>query len=332
MVYRSPKDRRRASLTPVTSGRRRANDLKGKSQSLCILREIMAALPLHPLSGAATGQYFVSDDGSVKVAALVMNKDIFPKVRSDLEEYKWNDSDFLLATFSKNGTHFMWEAMMMLLKGSADYIQGSKALLMIDTSPVSLGIKPFPSPRVLNTHYRTDVLPAEYRKAKTVVVMRNPKDTCVSFYYHYKSMLNPIENITFAQFVELFLHEKNIFFGRYFDYIEYMWSLKDEPNILLVFYEDLKMNPLNTIQKVNEFMGTNRSPELVKEIAEAVNFEKMKLGKTTLPLSKESMEMLKSMEYTSTPSSSSSSSSEMYQDEDDCSTGYGLQNIALQTG
>ncbi|XP_067946980.1 sulfotransferase 1C2-like [Watersipora subatra] len=263
----------------------------------------MAVSPLHPMSGAATGQYFVSDDGSVKVAALVMNKDSFPKVRSDLEEYKWNDSDFLLATFSKNGTHFMWEAMMMLLKGSADYIQGSKALLMIDASPVSLSIKPFPSPRVLNTHYRTDVLPAEYRKAKTVVVMRNPKDTCVSYYHHYKNIpvtvsdgeLNPFENITFAQFVELFLHEKEIFYGRYFDYIEYMWSLRDEPNILLVFYEDLKMNPLDTIQKVNEFMGTNRSPELVTEIAEAVSFDKMKVGKTTATPSKESMEMLKSI-------------------------------------
>ena len=42
-------------------------------------------------------------------------------------------------------------------------------------------------------------------------------------------------------------------------------------------------------------MGTNRSPELVKEIAEAVNFDKMKVGKTTGPLSKETMEMLGSM-------------------------------------
>ncbi|XP_067947486.1 sulfotransferase 1C2A-like [Watersipora subatra] len=263
----------------------------------------MAGLSPLLMSGAATGQYFVSDDGSVKVAAIVMDKNVFPKARSDLEEYKWNDSDFLLATFPKNGTHFMWETMMMLLKGSADYIRTSKGFLMIDASPISFSSKPFPSPRAVNTHYRTDVLPAEFRKAKTVVVMRNPKDTCVSFYYHYKNIKipllddepNPFENITFAQFMELFLHETDLPYGRYFDYIAHMWSLKDESNILVVFYEDLKTNPLDTIQKVNEFMGTNRSPELVKEIAEAVNFDKMKVGKTTGPLSKETMEMLGSM-------------------------------------
>ncbi|XP_067946984.1 sulfotransferase 1C2-like [Watersipora subatra] len=42
-------------------------------------------------------------------------------------------------------------------------------------------------------------------------------------------------------------------------------------------------------------MGTNRSPELVKEIAEAVSFDKMKVGKTTATPSKESMEMVKSI-------------------------------------
>ena len=51
---------------------------------------------------------------------------------------------------------------------------------------------------------------------------------------------NPFENITFAQFMELFLHETDLPYGRYFDYIAHMWSLKDEPNILVVFYEDLK--------------------------------------------------------------------------------------------
>jgi len=25
----------------------------------------------------------------------------------------------------------------------------------------------------------------------------------------------------------------------YFDYVEYMWSLRDDPNLLIIFYEDL---------------------------------------------------------------------------------------------
>ena len=34
-----------------------------------------------------------------------------------------------------------------------------------------------------------------------------------------------------------------------------------------------------TIQKVNEFMGTDRSPELIQQIAEATSFSKMKEAK-----------------------------------------------------
>ncbi|XP_067947799.1 sulfotransferase 1C2-like isoform X2 [Watersipora subatra] len=260
----------------------------------------MANLPKHPMCGSVTGEYLSNEDGSVQVPAFFMDAEKFQRIQSDLKTYKWNDSDFLLATFPKCGTHFMWETMMMLLKGSADYISASKTLLMVDACPVGMSNKVFPSPRVLNTHYRIDVLPGEFRKGKTVALMRNPKDTCVSYYYHYKNITmsmkdepNPFENLTFAQFMELFLHDKDLPYGSYFDYIEYMWSLRDDPNILVVFYEDLKMNSIDTIQRLNEFMGTNRSPELVKEIADAVNFDKMKVGKTTGPPSKEMIAVMK---------------------------------------
>ena len=29
-------------------------------------------------------------------------------------------------------------------------------------------------------------------------------------------------------------------YGGYFDYIDYMWSLKDDPDVLIVYFEDLK--------------------------------------------------------------------------------------------
>ena len=36
---------------------------------------------------------------------------------------------------------------------------------------------------------------------------------------------------------------------------------------------------METIQKVNEFMGTSRSPELIQQIADATSFSKMKEAK-----------------------------------------------------
>ncbi|XP_067946544.1 sulfotransferase 1B1-like [Watersipora subatra] len=232
-------------------------------------------------------EYRVSDDGKVKVPAYITRPEVYKKVKAELDEYKWIDSDYLLATYPKNGTHFAWEMMSMLLQGSADYIKQPKVILMVDIFPISGSEECFPSPRVLNTHYRTDVLPAEFRKAKTVVVMRNPKDTFVSSYYHEKCLnplFNPVKHAALASlkledFLQKFLYNKDIDYGSYFTYTEYMWSRRAEPNVLVIFYEDLKLNAAATIQKVNEFMGTNRSPELVQQIAEATDFTRMKQAK-----------------------------------------------------
>lgn len=43
----------------------------------------------------------------------------------------------------------------------------------------------------------------------------------------------------FGKFLKDYLSTGNMSYGSYFDYTEYMWSLKDEPHILLVYFEDL---------------------------------------------------------------------------------------------
>ncbi|XP_067945780.1 sulfotransferase 1E1-like [Watersipora subatra] len=237
-------------------------------------------------SQSSSIEYRVSDDGKVKVPAYIPRPEVYKKAKAELEDYKWIDSDYFLATYPKNGTHFAWEMMTMLLQESAEVIQQPKEVLLVDVVPISESGKCFPSPRVFNTHYRTDVLPAEFRKAKTVVVLRNPKDVFVSSYFHYRR-LSPlfdagdhsvVTSLKLEDFLQKFLY-KDIDYGNYFTYTEYMWSRRAEPNVLVIFYEDLKLHAAATIQKVNEFMGTSRSPELVQQIAEAIDFKKMKQAK-----------------------------------------------------
>jgi len=39
-------------------------------------------------------------------------------------------------------------------------------------------------------------------------------------------------------------------YGNYFDYIEHMWPLRDDPNVLILFFENIKMvRNRNTISK-----------------------------------------------------------------------------------
>ena len=46
--------------------------------------------------------------------------------------------------------------------------------------------------------------------------------------------------MTFQMFLRTFLFDKDCQYGRYFEYVEYMWSLRDNPNLLIVYFEDLK--------------------------------------------------------------------------------------------
>lgn len=57
-------------------------------------------------------------------------------------------------------------------------------------------------------------------------------------------------------------------------------------------------DPVEVIQQVNEFIGTNRSPELVQNIAEATNFASMREGKkdSTNRLLEKTRNMVKTVE------------------------------------
>jgi len=46
--------------------------------------------------------------------------------------------------------------------------------------------------------------------------------------------------LSFSQYLKMYLFNKDVPYGGYFDYTEYMWSLRDKPNILVIFFEDLK--------------------------------------------------------------------------------------------
>ena len=56
------------------------------------------------------------------------------------------------------------------------------------------------------------------------------------------------KGLTFQMFLRTFLFDKDASYGRYFEYLqEYMWSLRDNPNLLIVYFEDLKRVSLVTL-------------------------------------------------------------------------------------
>ena len=54
-----------------------------------------------------------------------------------------------------------------------------------------------------------------------------------------------ISEMSYSEFLRIFFFSKTMVLGNYLDYMEYMWSVRHEPNILLLYYEEVvRVRPL----------------------------------------------------------------------------------------
>lgn len=79
----------------------------------------------------------------------------------------------------------MSEIVEEITLGKAEYSKKSKGGLFLEAQPFD-GLAEMPSPRNFNSHLPFRMLPKKHfeLKAKTIHVIRNPKDVAVSYFHH----------------------------------------------------------------------------------------------------------------------------------------------------
>ena len=132
-------------------------------------------------------------------------------------------------------------------------------------------------PRLLKSHLQPKYFKQQIdRGLKVLVVMRNPKDTLVSFYHFYKvNRAFGCFDGSWSEFFEL-AKQKQLIYGDWFDFTLAWWALKDLPNVLIIKYEDMKRDPPSNIRKVAEFSGRPVSEETLEVIVQATSFSQMR--------------------------------------------------------
>lgn len=136
-----------------------------------------------------------------------------------------------------------------------------------------------PSPRIIRSHLPWCLLPTQHKKIKPklIYIFRDPKDVCVS-YYHYLQLLHSV-SISFDEFAELFLAGL-VPYGSYFDHVAGFWNLRNEENILLLTYEEMKRDLRKTAEKVAAFLGKAISETGMDQLMDHLSFQKMKQNST----------------------------------------------------
>ncbi|XP_052769905.1 alcohol sulfotransferase-like [Mya arenaria] len=196
-----------------------------------------------------------------------------------LRNWQMKEDDVILCTFPKCGTHWVQEIMTMLLKGKPEMAEAlDKVGNMMEASSIEK-MDELASPRILNSHLQWQLLPKyiSENKIKVVIVIRNPKDCAVSYYYHFKGMKDFAYDGQFKYFLEWFLEGK-LPYGCFFENVKEYERLANEQKdqFHTLFYEDLKTNGLNEVKRLAQFLGTNDADDFCQAVYDACDIKNLK--------------------------------------------------------
>uniref|UniRef100_A0A670Z9C4 Sulfotransferase n=1 Tax=Pseudonaja textilis TaxID=8673 RepID=A0A670Z9C4_PSETE len=204
-----------------------------------------------------------------------------------ISAFQARPDDLLICTYPKAGTTWIQEIVDMVQHrgdvqkcARAPIYERSPYLELFPPEPLPSGFElalAMPSPRTLKSHLPTPLLPTSFweQNCKIIYVARNVKDCAVSYFY-FQRMLKLFQDPgTWKDFLENFIAGE-IAYGSWFDHVLGWWKAKDHHSILYLFYEDLKENPAQEIQKVAQFLNIELSASVLDQIVQHTTFESMK--------------------------------------------------------
>jgi hypothetical protein len=168
--------------------------------------------------------------------------------------YKPEKGEKFIVTYPKCGTTWTQQIICLIHnngiieKSDTEYITNSFFEIQGKES-LNISMKP----RVIKTHMPFDLMPYN-KSAKYLCVLRNPKDVCVSYYYHVKGRAHFQFSGDFHDFFNSWIRGK-IPYGDYFQHILSFWSHRFDDNFTFLVYEHMKNNSKEAVLKIAEFLG-----------------------------------------------------------------------------
>ncbi|XP_045593480.1 luciferin sulfotransferase [Procambarus clarkii] len=141
-------------------------------------------------------------------------------------------------------------------------------------------IEKLKAPRTIKSHLPKELLPKQLWnvKPKIVYVCRDPRDACVSFYFH--SVRHQGFHGTINQFVDIFLDDK-MYYSPYWRHVLNFWKMRHEEHILFLRYEDMKKDLAAIVRQVANFLGKEVDEEQVAWLTNHCSFSEMKNNPAT---------------------------------------------------
>ncbi|KAK1798473.1 hypothetical protein P4O66_006776, partial [Electrophorus voltai] len=200
-----------------------------------------------------------------------------PENLDAMKNMEAREEDIMLMAYPKCGFNWIVAVIRKIMSVSAGLTVPNRPPLIEFWSPdVQQTVAESPSRRLLGSHMCPDNIPASFttKKTKILVVFRNPKDTAVS-YYHFMNK-NPVlpKVESWDKFFSNYINGE-VPWGSYFGHALAWEKRMDDPNVMVVTFEELKENLPEGIRKVADFFSFPLTDEQVKNIAEESTFSAM---------------------------------------------------------
>jgi len=135
------------------------------------------------------------------------------------------------------------------------------------------------TPRAFKTHCWYDHCP---KGAKYIVVVRDPHDVAVSFFSFFQGWFFEPGEVSIDEFVQGFwlargTPESNMQNASYFHHLLSWWEHRHDPNVLFLFYEDLKDDLAMHVTQIARLMELDDVEERSKIAVQHATFEFMSL-------------------------------------------------------
>lgn len=197
--------------------------------------------------------------------------------------YKPRKDDLFIVTYPKCGTTWMHNIVLLILRHGKpstdplDLFLGCPFLEMTGAEAVDY----MKRPGAMKTHLPYHAMPKS-DDAKYIFVCRNPKDCVVSLYYHMKGMPGSgYTELTFDEFFDLFVTGE-VPYGDYFDHVKVWYEHRNDPNVHVVTYENLKKDIRGEVLKIAKFISEEyervllNDPKVLDDVIYYSSFDYMK--------------------------------------------------------
>lgn len=173
--------------------------------------------------------------------------------------YKPKPDDVFIVTYPKCGTTWMQNIVLHIFRKGKELDDPKdfhKYSPFIECHGMK-SIEDMPRPGAFKTHLPYSHVPY-FPDAKYIYVLRNPKDCCVSMYYHtihgHKAQGHPFAQATFDHFFELFMSGE-VEYNDYFDHLMSWYPHRYDKQVFYTTYEHMKEDSKSVVLKTASFLG-----------------------------------------------------------------------------